>query len=81
MVGGYAGLEDEKCPEHHQCGIKPGESLDGKIILMHSLYDTTAEATKKLVPWLKEKGYQTVTVSELIKYRYGEDGQDGKVYR
>ena len=36
---------------------------------------------KKLVPWLKEKGYQTVTVSELIKYRYGEDGQDGKVYR
>ncbi len=61
--------------------MKSKESLDGKIILMHSLYDTTAEATKKLVPWLKEKGYQTVTVSELIKYRYGEDGQDGKVYR
>ena len=61
--------------------VKSKESLDGKIILMHSLYDTTAEATKKLVPWLKEKGYQTVTVSELIKYRYGEDGQDGKVYR
>lgn len=58
-----------------------GKNLDGKIILMHSLYGSTAEATKKIVPWLQENGYQTVTVSDLIKYKKGEDAQNGKVYR
>ena len=33
-----------------------------------------------IVPWLKENGYQMVTVSELIKYKRGEDPQNGKVY-
>ena len=54
--------------------------LDGKIILMHSIHEPTAEATEMLVPWLKENGYQMVTVSELIKYKRGEDPQNGKVY-
>lgn len=55
--------------------------LNGKIILMHSLYTSTAEATELIVPWLIENGYQTVTVSELIKYKHGEIAQNGKVYR
>lgn len=55
--------------------------LDGKIILMHSIYDSTADATEKIVPWLKAKGYQMVTVSELIKYKKGTEPQKGAVYR
>ena len=30
---------------------------------------------------VKENGYQTVTVSELIKYRTGKPPQPGKVYK
>lgn len=55
--------------------------LDGKIILMHSIHEPTAEATELIVPWLREKGYQTVTVSELIKYKQGELPKNGQVYR
>ncbi len=57
------------------------KNLDGKIILMHSLYDESAEATEKLVPWLEKKGYQMVTVSELIKYKSGEAPKAGESYR
>ena len=61
--------------------VKKQKSLDGKIILMHSIYKETAEATAKIVPWLKEQGYQTVTVSELIKYKTGTTPKAGKIYR
>lgn len=61
--------------------IKKAKNLDGKIILMHSIYEPTAEATEMIIPWLKENGYQTVTVSELIKYRTGKPPQPGKVYK
>lgn len=59
---------------------KKSGGLDGKVILMHSIYDSTADATELLVPWLKENGYQLVTVSELIKYKTGKDPEPGKVY-
>ena len=55
-------------------------NLDGKIILMHGIYDSTAQATEKLVPELLKKGYQLVTVSELIQYRQHETPTKGKVY-
>lgn len=42
---------------------------DGAIVLMHDLYPSSAEATKELVPWLIENGYQIVTVSELFEAR------------
>lgn len=61
--------------------IKKAKNLDGKIILMHSIHDSTAKATELIVPYLKKKGYQFVTVSELIKYKYGEQPEKGKVYR
>ena len=44
--------------------------LDGQIILMHSIYDFSADATKEIVPWLKSQGYQLVTVSDLLRYKY-----------
>lgn len=42
---------------------------DGDIILMHDIYDSTAEASETIIPWLVNQGYQLVTVSELMQYR------------
>lgn len=44
-------------------------NLDGRIILMHSIYTSTAEAVAILVPDLLDKGYQIVSVSEMATYR------------
>lgn len=54
-------------------------NYDGRIILMHGIYTSTAEAVEKLVPELIEKGYQLVTVSEMAKYK-GVTLKSGKVY-
>jgi peptidoglycan/xylan/chitin deacetylase (PgdA/CDA1 family) len=54
--------------------------LDGKVILMHGIYSTTAEATARLVPFLQEEGYELVTVSELIEAKHGETPENGKIY-
>lgn len=42
---------------------------DGEIILFHDIYPQTVEAVTKLIPLIKEKGYQLVTVSELSQAR------------
>ena len=55
-------------------------AADGDIILMHDLYDTTAEACEILIPWFVEKGWQLVTVEELAAAR-GVTLEAGKVYR
>lgn len=51
---------------------------DGDVILMHDLYSATADAAAVLIPELKNRGYQLVTVSELAAYRGGM--QAGTVY-
>ena len=33
---------------------------------MHDMYSTTADACEELIPALIERGYQLVTVSELL---------------
>jgi len=53
---------------------------DGDIILMHDMYPATAKATKKIVQWLNEQGYQMVTVSEMFEAK-GISLTSGKVYR
>ena len=47
------------------------KAKDGDIVLMHDIYQSTAEAVKKIIPKLLKKGYQFVTVSELIRYKLG----------
>lgn len=42
---------------------------DGDIILMHDTYAQSVDAAEMIIPWLKSKGYQMVTVSELAKYK------------
>lgn len=41
---------------------------DGAIILCHDLHKTTVDAMETVIPELIEKGYQLVTVSELMEY-------------
>lgn len=42
---------------------------DGDIILMHDLFFPTADAAETLIAELTERGFQLVTVTELLTYR------------
>lgn len=53
---------------------------NGDIILMHEIYDSTAEAFEKMVPELLEKGYQFVTCEELVKAQTGKAPEAGTQY-
>jgi len=52
---------------------------DGDIVLCHDIHETTAEAMSRIIPELTEKGYQLVTVSELLIHKYGEI-EPGRIY-
>ena len=47
------------------CNRVIGKVKDGDIVLMHDLCESTAEATKKIVPALVKAGFQLVTVEEM----------------
>ena len=53
---------------------------DGTIILMHNIYDASAEATERAVPWLVEQGYQLVTVDQLVQAKTGQPPVPGRQY-
>lgn len=42
---------------------------DGSIILMHDIYESTAEAVEYMLPILAQRGYQFVNVSYLLEHR------------
>ncbi|MCR5691177.1 MAG: polysaccharide deacetylase family protein [Eubacterium sp.] len=52
---------------------------DGDIILVHDIHGSTAEAIKKVVPWLLENDYDILTVSELME-RKDIKLEDGVAY-
>ncbi|MBO4415774.1 MAG: polysaccharide deacetylase family protein [Lachnospiraceae bacterium] len=56
------------------------DAKDGYIILMHDIYETTAEAAERIIPWLLDQGYQVTCISKMFKAR-GERTEDGEVYR
>lgn len=56
------------------------KAKDGDIVLMHDVYEPTAQAVAIVVPKLIEQGYQLVTVSELMKYK-GIEMESGVTYR
>lgn len=60
--------------------VKAAGNLDGKVILMHGIYGSTAEATAQLVPYLQEQGYELVTLSELMQKKYNQTPQAKKMY-
>ncbi|MCR5287607.1 MAG: polysaccharide deacetylase family protein [Saccharofermentans sp.] len=61
------------------CSRIIGKVSDGDIVLMHDLYQSTADATKEIVPALVDAGFQCVTVEELGLLRCG-GLEDGVVY-
>ena len=61
--------------------IRKINNYDGHIILLHSIYGTTADATEILVPELIDRGYQLVTVSELAFYKGHTTLQTAEEYR
>ncbi len=52
---------------------------DGNIVLMHDLYASTAEASKRFIPKLVEQGFQLVTVEEMALLK-GTKLKAGQVY-
>ncbi len=52
---------------------------NGDIILMHDIYDFTADMSEILIPKLVAEGYKLVTVSEMYE-QYCQELDDGEVY-
>lgn len=52
---------------------------DGDIILMHEIYDSSAEAAERMIPELVEKGFQLVTIDEMFAVK-GITLEKGKSY-
>ncbi len=61
--------------EHVMTNVAPGD-----IILMHEIYNFSADVCEILIPKLAAAGYKMVTVSELFE-AYGTKLEAGKVYR
>ena len=59
--------------------VRKYSNYDGRIVLMHSIYKSTAEAVKTIVPELIKKGYQLVTISEMAEAK-GIKLQSGILY-
>ena len=53
---------------------------DGDIILMHDIHDESVAAALKLIPELRKKGFELVTVSELAELK-GIKLENGASYR
>ncbi|WP_051456488.1 glycoside hydrolase family 11 protein [Ruminococcus flavefaciens] len=54
-------------------------SLEGKIVLCHENYASTAAAMEEVLPWLAQNGYKNVSVSEMFAAR-GKTLQGGQIY-
>ncbi|WP_296776814.1 glycoside hydrolase family 11 protein [Ruminococcus sp.] len=54
-------------------------SLEGKIVLCHENYETTAAAMEEVLPWLAQNGYANVTISEMFAAK-GKTLQGGQIY-
>ena len=55
------------------------EANDGDIILMHDIYNATANSLELIIPELLNKNYQFVTVTELSKQK-GIKLENGHIY-
>ena len=56
------------------------QASDGDIVLMHNIYPSTADAVERIVPYLVDKGYQLVTVAQLVQAKTGKPPEPGVQY-
>ena len=54
---------------------------NGDIVLMHDFHYSTVVAAETIIPELKRRGYQLVTVSQLAKYKGKTELHPGRTYR
>jgi peptidoglycan-N-acetylglucosamine deacetylase len=52
---------------------------DGDIVIMHDIYDFSADVMEKVIPELTKRGFKLVTVSELFEAK-GKELKNGVVY-
>ena len=78
-AGKDIGSEDVKNLEDVYDAVMNNVS-DGDIILMHEIYESTADAFEKMVPELIKQGYQFVTCDELIRAKTGSAPTAGTQY-
>ena len=55
------------------------QAKGGSIVLMHDIYDFTADLCEMVIPGLVERGFKLVTVDQLFE-AYGEKLENGVVY-
>ena len=55
------------------------QAKGGSIVLMHDIYDFTADLCEIVIPGLVERGFKLVTVDQLFE-EYGEKLENGVVY-
>lgn len=53
----------------------------GDIVLMHDIHYSSVVAAERIIPELKKRGYQLVTVSQLAKYKGKTTLKSGRTYR
>lgn len=64
----------------HTVNAVLGSVKNGDIILMHDIHASSVQAAETIIPALKRRGYQLVTVSELAKYKGKTALHTGKTY-
>ena len=70
---------DEKTTRDYIISTVLDNARDGSVVLMHSIYEKTAQAVEKIIPVLIEQGFELVTVSEMYKKK-NTPLESGKVY-
>lgn len=70
---------DEKTTCEYIISSVLDNASDGSVVLMHSIYEKTAQALETIIPVLLERGFELVTVSEMYK-RKGEELLCKKLY-
>ena len=57
-----------------------GRAQDGDIVLMHEIYESTAQGLEAVLKALSERGFQFVTCSELVLAKTGKPPEPGIQY-
>ena len=63
----------------HVYNVVMNSAREGSIILLHDIHATTAAAMERVIPGLIARGFQLVTVSELLAHRHGGH-QPGRLF-